>query len=270
MKYIVAIFLVISILSCQIEPIEGNGSLNDLPAVSGYVTPNDSVVKISVRRLLSLNTPENIFSSSIKDAFVQINYQDKNQQLQFDEKEQSYRGIAYFKPNDKVSLLVRFPNNQEATAETTIPGPINNIEYRYLNDRLFEMSWENPEKTSYFALFIHDVLLDNRKVYLYLMPQTPPTYHIKSLKGAKITSVIAQYTRDDVFLTDNYKRAVVTLGVAHLDSSFYHFDKSAANQDIFSGNPFQENTPIFNNIKGGVGIFGSYYLNKINVKLTKQ
>lgn len=58
----------------------------------------------------------------------------------------------------------------------------------------------------------------------------------------------------------------ITLGLLHTDEYYYRYHQSAQAHDIAADNPFAEPVLLYSNVRGGLGVFGSYNSFSIDVK----
>ncbi len=72
----------------------------------------------------------------------------------------------------------------------------------------------------------------------------------------------------DTHVTNHYKldSANIVIYLLHTEESYYLYHKSLENYDR-GDNPFSEPTPVFSNITGGLGIFTSYTVDSVILKI---
>lgn len=86
-------------------------------------------------------------------------------------------------------------------------------------------------------------------------------YEVSFSKGERFVSDKNKDGSYFTYTTENFgksesTRLLIALSIAVTDEHYYHYHKAVNNFD--NENPFAEPTPIYSNIKGGLGVFAAY------------
>lgn len=92
--------------------------------------------------------------------------------------------------------------------------------------------------------------------------------------GRVMQSPLARISlRRPVFLTENGAETGsvpevknITLNLLHTDEHYYRYHQSARDHDIAGDNPFAEPVLLYSNVRGGLGVFGSFNSFSIDIK----
>ncbi len=194
----------------------------------------------------------------------------------------------------KTYTLKVIANGMSAEASTSIPNEIPQLElldFTLKKNTGFQTNYENSlklrandtENLLNYALFASSVSIDS----------VPLVDKNGNKTGKfKVNNIENRIFFDDFrsFSSTNYKLPIEILGTGNINGgsagntkdpyfSRLYVDLRKTDKNYFeyerfrrsnrSGNPFTEPTPLFSNIKGGLGVFGSYNSNIKIVKATK-
>jgi hypothetical protein len=280
-RYIVFVLLPFHLLSCI-----RNAKNIDLPevapkiSVSCFISPEDTLLMVN----LSLSRPLNQYTDLQKLAQLKLStvelsdgntstvlmYREKtgpgvyasngNEVLDFINNSTAYPVV----PGTSYILTVTTPWGETLSASTMVPlknnstedyklyPPANTNNQGFLDYGLDLFFQDAPGETNYYAVDVQ-AKLQSSCGFAYVNFDGPTTMlsdvendgNILRMKNGHINTSCTLNTSDSLMLT-----------LASVDVHYYKFHRSLEN---YSGDdPFQEPAPIYSNIQGGLGAFGSY------------
>ena len=238
-----------------------------LIAVSSFISPQDSVVKVYVSKARALGEVLNSNTAVITDAQVNISDGVTIQNLTFDIKTQSYL------VSTKIFKIVALKTYQlnvktqgiSVSATCQVPPVIQGLSLdgvRADNNYVFSFNWKFPENLRYFFfdLDVTDVVFVP-KLGQSSGPSIPIIRSYSLTDRNDISKNAYLYSVSNAFLAEKVSLKTTVYG---LDENAYKYLKTRNEANNYGGNTnnffpnLQEPQPIFSNIQGGVGVFGAF------------
>lgn len=248
--------------------------------VSSFISPQDSLVQVAV----SLSTPlynnhtANTKYTPLLNASVIINNGINDYNLNYNAKLERYvidtfklkilAGTTYY-------LYVTSPEGKLASAITTVPFQNTSLQYVVVKDAInankytLQGTWNDPISTTDYYVF--DVRYTSFRLYSgyssvfgsftdTIKTWDGGTYNIKDSENAG-----GAFNRNETFIYNPAKKDTVFTSLTTLSEEyFYYQDKfNLAYQSLST--PFSEPVQMYTNVKGGLGIFAGYNMNRIRV-----
>lgn len=239
--------------------INPNGNLSlGQPVINGYINVKDSTVKVSISKVLPFNQSIPLEGEVISNALVEISIDNGNRiRLPFLNK--SYCLTMALVPESVVELTVLI-DTKSYVAKTRIPQPVQNVEYKYLNNNRFMLSWDGGinlenyyEVQSVYNKFSQDIS------YSPVFPEEASFV----TKDKRVTMEGQYYTFNPSLINETMEFEFVLYS---LDSNLYHYQKDANNGVIFEKDQISTN-PAYSNFKDAIGFFGCYQTTKFRTKI---
>lgn len=247
--------------------------------ISSFISPGDSISYITVssnRRLFGeLNPEENPGNliAWISDGFKEIQLDTTKTGFKFfpedmrieEGKTYTLRVISDKGLSAEGSCTVPFKRKIEIEVDTfrkVLTLPDLTIQKVLMAD-IFLNDYEGED--NYYRIFGEQETYDEKFI------QTPSVYRFYEMGETVFTdtgwdgkrSLINTIQISEPALNDS---SFLKLYVQSTDKAYYSYHKSLDNYSK-SRNPFAENSPVFSNIKGGLGIFSAYTSDTIIVRL---
>ncbi|WP_081670829.1 DUF4249 domain-containing protein [Sporocytophaga myxococcoides] len=290
--YIIFILFVSSFLSGCIRTLDEKDMPKIEPklVIGGYISPQDTVVKIFVGKsvpiykksdqMYNLNPP-------VKDASVLLSGNGVSASLLFDEKSSSYTVPASqfpIVPGATYHLTVSTPAGLYAEAETTVPEEINSSltfkidtvegtsNYGYSGKSIrISVWWDDIQNQSnYYRIFgeigvLYDSTYYNYPMYNYQYSLNFDTKSIVIKDIGFANGKLGPFKADTPLESMKKRFSNIGLSLLNIDRNYYEFYKSYDSN--YQDDPFSEPQNIYTNIKGGLGVFGSYQKYSIKSEL---
>jgi len=237
--------------------------------INGYISPEKDTLKVIVQLSKPLYTPNIGYDyeyPTVTDAVVTISNGSNNIPLIYNAIEKKYLAITdvfTIEPGLTYYLEARTPRGELATASCTVPM-LNQAEieitkidsfndYGYtekavsfrFKDLVGEGNFYHVQagmefKMGYEGDYMAEVFFENGENYVSDVNKDGEYFLYKT----------SRMNTQDVNQTNLFIFFALT------DENYFNYHRSATN---FQGdNPFSEPTPVFTNIKGGLGVFGAY------------
>jgi len=281
-KYFIPVIIMLLSVACETDVDLVNAPVfKQRLVITSFISPSDNIsffrVTSNIKMYGELHTEEplGLLSGTISDGVNEVTLDTCNTGLKLNhEKMQIQYGKSY-------KLKVSSENGLKAEAECTIPDKKNFVmeidTFSVLNEDQY-----SPYQNIYRSL--------NLKVKISDLPGEENFYRIfgtfrgysphytmsgymsfdnefisdKGMDGEKIASNMSEYlghlyssAKDSLF---------VNIYLYNTEKSYYLFHKSL--KDYNDGeNPFSEASPVYSNINGGFGIFTSYTIDSLVVRL---
>jgi hypothetical protein len=283
-KYFVPLLLLITSVSCEF-----NADLVDAPpfkqelVVTAFISPSD---KISYFRVISnkkifgeLNTEEplGLLSGFISDGKVEVALDTCRFGLMLNHEKMQ---IGYGK---KYKLRVSSENGLKAEAECTVP-----LRRHFLIETdTFSVIKESTDYSPYPHRIYRSI---NLKAKFTDMPGEDNFYRIfGTLRGySRYSRLSGEVIFDTEFLSDagmdgksivsNMDEQIseflsmaddslfINIYLFNIEKSYFRYHKSMMNY-VSGEDPFTEATPMYSNISGGLGVFTSYTIDSLLIRL---
>ena len=242
----------------------------DLVAVSSFISPQDSIVRVYVYQGKALGDIANSDKAVIKDAKVSISDGSTTQNLLFDEKTRSYaisNQVLKVTASKRYALEVNTATGTVLKATCQIPPNPAEVQIdgvRDANDFIFSYAWPPLEKIAYFTynFELTDVLFRPR---------------LGATSGPSISLI---FSADNNLFDNNdrpnkaIERKVFNAFLAEkvslktvfqsIDKNTFQYLKTKTDANSWNANSsgfipnLREPQPVFSNVIGGVGVFGGY------------
>ncbi len=256
-------------------------------AIASFISPSDSVSYVFVtsnKRLYGeLNRDEKPgnLTATVSDGTIEISLDTVSNGLVFNnEKMQIQHGKTY-------TLKITSDKGLSAEASCTVPEKRDfdlNVDTFYIEEHLFPI-----DDTLYRVVFSREIAISfsdypGEENYYRINPvlsnfytdhTTGEVYSYKSeirldkeyysdhgIDGKKIVLRFSSGSYSPYYKGASSDSSLLTVHLYNTEKSYYLYHKSLENYN--SGeNPFSEATPVYSNIKGGLGIFTSYTVDSI-------
>lgn len=264
---IITLLFLVFLFSCTKEVYVEIPDNNPKLVINSYLTPNIDTIKVWVSKSTPLYHVYDENNQMVSNALVEIsNNQSTWTTIPFDVNTNSYLIFTSEFPiieNQKYYIRVSAPNFETVESSLTIPI-FENINFRYIKyenrlsewgdtSRLITYKFNDPSGKNNFYAF-------NAIVRRY-EPENQYSY-TSELYVDNGSWVMTDKNRDgkEISITFNgwdvHTGDTVQISVMQTDEAFYLFHSSL---DNYGGdNPFTEATPIYSNIKNGLGVFAGY------------
>jgi hypothetical protein len=248
--------------------------------INGYLSPENDTLKVNIQESEPLYTPSTNFELGypvVTDAVVKISDGNKSITLIYNNSQKKYLAVSdvfNIEPGSTYYLEVSTPRGDLATSSCTIPNSvipeieITNIEtfndYGYIEKvvsfRFKDVAGEGDfyhvqAGILYVTEFGEDFMGET-----YLEKGEPFESDVNKdgsyflYKTGRIGGQVPNQTSLHIY---------IFIGVT--DENYFNYHRSVTNfQD---DNPFSEPTPVYTNITGGLGVFGSYSGRIISINL---
>jgi hypothetical protein len=235
----------------------GNRALGQ-PVINGYNNVKDSTVKVSISKVLPFNQPIPLEGEVISNAIVEISVDNGNRiRLPFLGKSYSLKIAMMAESIVELTVLI---DAKSYVAKTRIPQSVQNVEYKYLGNNRFTLSWDGGKNLeNYYE--VHSVYNKFSQDISY-SPVFPEEESFVS-KDKRVTLEGQYYTFNPLLISENMEFEFVLYS---LDSNLYHYQKDANNGAIFDNDQISSN-PAYSNFKDAIGFFGCYQNTKFRTKI---
>ena len=278
-KYIFLLLSIASLTACEsmISDVAVPESKPKL-VINGYISTENDTLKVKIQKSRPLYSHSNGYEYGypvVTDATVKISDGTKSISLLYNDIEKQYLALTDtfgIEAGQTYHLEVHTSDGEIATASCTIPmntpPEIEIINIETYND------YENSEKVVSFRFKDLDGANDyyhvaagmqfsngfDGKYYddIYFETGEPFVSDVNKEGGYFIFKTSRLYIQDSV-------PPDLQLFIAVTDENYYNYHRSIYNYQ--GDNPFSEPTPVFTNITGGVGVFGSYVGRTISIDL---
>ncbi len=258
-------FLFLSGCSREKEVLLGNRSLPKKLVVQSYISPQDSVITVTVRfsealtRIISSNEG---YSDLVENAVVIISGNDNQQYPLTFKKNVGFVSGAFLlpiMPDSTYFLSVTTPDGYFAESSCRVPlknVDSNSIVIKEITDQLYDLSWNNVDTGNHYYCLINNVV--------YVEDNQPPRFsNVNTWYGISNNNLSGRISMRNLglstrkYLNRGYE---ADLWICTTDFNFYEFTRTLVQQERDNQNPFGEPLPVYTNIKNGFGVFAA--LNK--------
>ncbi len=296
-KYsIILSVVIIALASCQ-----KNATGVKLPpakiqlVVQSFISPQDSLIKVNVSEstpIFGQTQQNNLGSSTLLDAKVEITHNSVIYNLLYDAKE-----LAYIIDSNHLKIIagetysIKVTRGSETvTANCTVPFAVpfdlslDKIELKAEIDpqskdtltkyyRLTTSFTDQPSPSDYYRLYINsnsttwEYLYNNQGGIIDSVLSSHPNFTSFEKEEQEYVTDVDQngqriFQNSTIYLgtssISNIVSSEITLGIMHTDINYYKYHTSALAHLNNQGNPFAEPSLVFTNIQGGLGIFAAY------------
>ncbi len=244
--------------------------------VYSFISPDEPFITVEVRETMPIFSGSISGNDTIDNAVVVLKQGSNQVQLPYIG-QGKYRILQSQFPlaeGIRYDLEVSTPDGKRVTANSTIPVGIANID-----------SFSVTQQAGPFGIVLdlvrvywQDVASSKNYFQLYTTSEGSSE---DTLMGDPGKFVLDNQVLDDEFaqnnrITTSFQTSLGlaqgdTIGIemilAHVDEAYYRYHLLRLN---YSGsNPFSEPTVMYNNVSGGVGVFGSYRLSKRTIQVAR-
>lgn len=244
--------------------------------VYSFISPDEPQITVEVRETMPIFSGSVSGNDTISNATVLLKQGGSQIQLPYvgEGKYRIMQGQFPLTPGLRYELEVTTPDGKRATAATTIPVERVNID----SFNLTQQAGPFGLTLDLLRVYWNDVSSSKNYFQLYT---TSESSNEDTLFGDPGKFVLDNQVLDDEFVQNNrittsFQTSLGlapgdTVGIemilAHTDEAYYRYHLLRLN---YSGsNPFSEPTVMFNNVVGGVGVFGSYRFTKRTFRVTR-
>ena len=280
-SYFLTLVSTLTFISCERD---ANVKLPDTapkPVLVCFISPQDSIIKVMLTNSRQIyTTQKGNYPYIIKNADVKISINGTSATIPFINDSLGYQLSTKFfsiKEGEKYFLEVNIPDGRKLSSNTQVPAKKpSEIKYKsirtlYDSSEFFidlsydkEISWNDipGEKNTYRALVYILRITKNSNDTTAL--QYAEFYKTDEIGDGSILTISSQiyagYSTDT--LSGDFPTFVGTIAfliVGNDDYIKYHKDLT---RNVVESNPFSEPTINFSNIKGGIGCFGAYLMDR--------
>jgi hypothetical protein len=246
------------------------------PVITAFISPSDAVLKVAVSSNKKIYGELN---SEFKFSNLKCFLADDSSEKELDTCAGGFCMLSSNMPiiaGRKYRLRMTADNDISAEAECTIPAnrhfslrvdtftKLINTGYGILSKQYLRIIFnDNPDESNYYRLF------GSYESYGW-NPNTGSLYHYE--RGFEIEKEFFsdQGWNGMEYQTDiNYSAwadsVVFRIYLLNTEQAYYLYHRSIIDYN-WMGDPFSEPTPIYSNVKGGLGIFTSYTVDSLRVK----
>ncbi|WP_428667516.1 DUF4249 domain-containing protein [Runella sp.] len=251
-------------------------SPENLVALSSFISPQDSIVRVYVYQGKALGDISRSETAVISDAKVTIEEEGKIHTLGFESKTNSYEisnQILKVTPSKHYTLQVTTKSGLVLKAACTVPSNPDTLLFESVkegNDFVFSPVW--PEKTSFFTFsFELKNVIFNPKLGATTGPYLGVVTGNNLYESADRPNKLLENKVYNAFLAETISLKITLYS---LDKNAFNYMKTKVEAYNWSANTsglipnLREPQPVYSNVQGGVGIFGSYN-QSINVIIIK-
>ena len=239
--------------------INPNGNLAlTQPVINGYINVKDSTVKVSISKVLPFNQSIPLEGEVISNALVEISIDNGNRiRLPFLNKSYSLKIALVAESVVELTVLI---DTKSYAAKTRVPQPVQNVEYKYLDNNRFMLSWDGGSNLeNYYEV-----------QSVYNKSSQDISYSPVFPDEASFVSTDKRVTLEGQYYTFNPSLINATMEfqfvLYSLDSNLYHYQKDASNGAIFDKDQIST-SPAYSNFKDAIGFFGCYQTTKFTTKV---
>ncbi len=240
--------------------------------VTGFLSPGDDTISITVRKSRPLYVPyqswENTFPA-VNNATVTLSDGTNSINLSFNSLTGSYIAPSSTMPIEagkKYFLQVTTPDGYSVTSDCTVPSGntpeveitgIDSIEQYGSESKKVSFRFRDlPGKGQFYRVAAGTFFGDETSFYSYF-------YETGFERGEPYVSDKNKDEEYFLFRTNEISNSnsssndTLYVSLQLTDENYYNYHRSI---NSFGGdNPFAEPTPVFSNIKGGLGVFSAVY-----------
>ena len=247
------------------EVFLGNRSLPKKLVVQSFISPQDSVLTVTVRfsealtRIISTNEG---YADMVENAVVIISGNGNQHYPLTFKKNVGYISVPNLipvMPDSTYFLVVTTPDGYHA--ESSCRVPLKNVDsasivLKEIRDKLYDLSWNNVDTGYQYYCIINNIV--------YVEGNQPPRFdNVKTWYGISNNNFSGRISMKNIglstkkYLSRGYE---ADLWICNTDFNFYEFTRTLLQQEHDNQNPFGEPLPVYTNIKNGFGVFAA--LNK--------
>jgi hypothetical protein len=234
--------------------------------VGCFISPQDSGITVTLTRSLPIFDPNhqsNPDNDPIPDASVVISNGINSHPIPYNYKTRQYELPANQFPilsGQAYSLAVSTPNRESVSATCTVPASnLTSLDVDFTDTISYlkkcVVKWKDiPNQPNYYRAFGEIEFINN----ISNMRDT----NYNSLYGRNI--LFSDYEKDGQELSCKLegqqgwgKVISYNFRVLHVDKEYYNYLNSLLHYNS-SNDPFSEPSPVYTNIKGGLGVFAAY------------
>lgn len=244
--------------------------------VYSFISPDEPHITVEIRKTMPIFSGSVSGSDTIANATVVLKQGGSQMQIPYigNGKYRMLQSQFPLSAGLRYELEVTTPDGKRVTAATTIPVEKPTIDSFNLSQQA------GPFGLTLDLLRVYWNDVSSSKNY-YQLYTTSESTNEDSLFGDPGKFVLDNQVLDDEFAQNNRittsfqtslglspgDTAGIEMILAHTDEAYYRYHLLRLN---YSGsNPFSEPTVMFNNVNGGVGVFGSYRYNKRTFKVSR-
>ena len=272
-NYLILMVAAMLLSSCEklITEIEAPKSASKL-VVYSVISPQDSVIEVKVYKSNPLFS-EVIYKweedkfPPVMNATVLLSGEGQSVTIPYDEENKAYRmdrSAIYIKAGGHYELKVMAPGFAQVNAECTVPGQTppdieitgsGMTEETGMEEWYFEFRFKDLPEIGHYYLVTAGLIHQDQ-----YMGEEAQTY-VYSASFKQGNSLVNDKSNDGGYF--NYRTYPLSLyyvgsnnvwvSLSLIDENYYQYAQSVYN--FQNENPFSEPTPVYSNIKGGLGVF---------------
>ena len=270
MKNVLFLLLGLLLVSCDSGVEIERLAPNDLVAVSSFISPQDSIVRVYVYQGKMLGDIASLDKAVIKNAKVSISDGNTTQNLLFDDKTKSYaisNRILKITASKQYTLQVSTITGTVLKATCQIPPNPDEVQIdgaKDANDFIFSYVWPPLEKTTYFTynFELTDVVFKPR-LGATSGPSIAFTFTVENnlFDNSDRPNNTIERKVFNAFLAEKVSLKTVFQSI---DKNTFQYLKTKTDANSWNINAsgfipnLREPQPVFSNVTGGVGVFGGY------------
>lgn len=237
--------------------------------VGCFISPQSPLITVTLTRSNPIFGPghNNTNNQSVEDASVIISDGTNTASIPYDALNQQYELQTSSFPivaAQTYSLTVSTPQGESVSASCTVPAsnlPALTVDFTDTLSTSYPkkltVNWQDiSNELNYYKVFAQHISIDtfslSDTIYRdFYGNNTLLNDHDKD--GAEMYSKLESHYGYDGF---SYKFIAYDIYILNIDAEYYKYQHSLDNYTY--GDPFSEPSPLYTNIKGGLGIFAAY------------
>jgi hypothetical protein len=236
--------------------------------VGCFLSPQDTLIRLSLTRSKPIfgTEPAKKEAISVTDALVIISNKSQSITLSFNAITNKYEVKAGSFPivaGTTYSLKISTPNGEIVSATCTIPdSPIPDARIELLDTssatKVVNIKWKDiPNETNYYTVIGQAQQIVNGPIaqdtlLTSLLYDGTSSLNDNRKDGNELSMILIDFNPGSEHIISTH----YSVWVLNIDLNYYQYEKSSFN---YTGDdPFSEPSPVYTNIKDGLGIFAGY------------
>ena len=253
---------------------------NSKLVVGCFISPKDTVIVVTLSRSNPIFGPNHNNNSNnllVTDASVTISDDAASVTVPYNSANERYElqsGLFPIMPAQTYSLTISTPKGESVSASCTVPiSNLTSLTVDFIdttitnpNDYLrINVKWQDiPNQTNYYRAYGEIILIDpfpssNNDTVPYEMYAPKSVLNDNEKDGKDMAASLEGYIPYgiDNGVQQTVKIIAYDIYLLNIDAEYYKYQYSLDHYS-YGGDPFSEPSPLYTNIKGGLGIFAAY------------
>lgn len=262
-----AISITLLMISCQ-KDVTNIKLPNSEPklVVGCFISPQDSLITVTLTRSNPIfGSGHNASNTNppVEDASVIISNGSSSISIPYSAGHEKYALLATAFPiiaGQTYSLSISTPKGENVTGSCIVPSSnISSLSIHFADTtnyshKFIVFKWQDiPNEVNYYKVTGYAVAVDTitQNDTSYIDSHSRDLINDDQKDGFELYSMVSGWVDDD-----EMKIVALDIYVINIDKNYYNYQHSLDN--YVDDDPFAEPTPLYTNIKGGLGVFASY------------